>query len=35
LKALEIKPISTTPIMLSKLRDLAIAALTAKAEKKG
>jgi hypothetical protein len=33
LKALEIKQISTTPTMLSKLRDLAIAALTAKAEK--
>lgn len=33
LKALEIKEISTSPIMLGKLRDLAIAALQAKAEK--
>jgi hypothetical protein len=33
LKKLEIKEISTTPIMLGKLRDLAIAALSAKAEK--
>jgi hypothetical protein len=33
LRKLEIKEISTTPIMLGKLRDLAIAALGAKAEK--
>jgi hypothetical protein len=33
LKALLVKEISTTPIMLGKLRDLAIAALQAKAEK--
>lgn len=33
LKLLAIKEISTTPIMLGKLRDLAIAALAAKAEK--
>jgi hypothetical protein len=33
LKALEIKEISTTPIMLGKLRDLAIAALAVKAQK--
>jgi hypothetical protein len=33
LKALQVKEISTTPIMLGKLRDLALAALQAKAEK--
>lgn len=33
LKLLAVKEISTTPIMLGKLRDLAIAALAAKAEK--
>jgi len=33
LRALQIREISTTPIMLAKLRDLTLAALTAKAEK--
>jgi hypothetical protein len=33
LKALQVNEISTTPIMLGKLRDLSIAALQAKAEK--